>query len=134
MAEVVKKYFTLQNRIVWAKNSWTRGDLKGNYGNQDEEILFAHKGRRYLEGKRSGTILIFDKVPSHLMRHPTEKSVKLLEHLISKSTLEGEVVLDPFMGSGSTCVAAQNPGRRYIGIELEPVWFEVAKERLAAKK
>ncbi len=42
------------------------------------------------------------------------------------------MVLDMFMGIGSTCVAAKNVGRRYIGIELEKVWFEVAKARLAA--
>ena len=60
----------------------------------------------------------------------TSKEFSLLEYLILKSTNEGETVLDPFSGVGSTCVAAKNLGRNYIGIELEPVWHEVARQRL----
>ncbi len=132
MAEVVKKYFTLKNVLIWVKNNRTRGDLKGNYGYQYEMILYAHKGRRHLFGKRDANVLQFDKVPSNYMQHPTEKPVKLLEYLISKSTQEGEIVLDMFMGSGSTCVAAKRTNRRYIGIELEQEWFAVATKRLEA--
>jgi site-specific DNA-methyltransferase (adenine-specific) len=131
MAEVVKKYFTLKNVLVWVKNNRTRGDLKGNYGYQHELVLYAHKGRRHLVGNRDGNILQFDKVPSNHMQHPTEKPVKLLEYLIAKSTTKGEVVLDMFMGVGSTCLAAKQLGRRYIGIELEPAWFNIALARLA---
>jgi len=132
MAAVVRKYFNLKNVLVWVKNNRTRGDLKGNYGYQHEMILYAHKGRRHLLGGRDANILYFDKVPMQAMQHPTEKPVKLLEYLLSKSTAEGETVLDMFMGSGSTCVAAQRLRRRYIGIELERVWYDIAAARLAA--
>lgn len=132
MAPIVRKYFTLKGAMAWVKNTWTRGDLKGNYGYQYEMILFAHKGRRWLFGKRGGDVLPFDKVSSHLMQHPTEKPVKLLEYLIEKSTLPGEMVLDMFMGVGSTCLAAKNKARLYTGIELQPEFFKVAQERLAA--
>ena len=134
MAPVVRKYFKLKGALAWIKNNRTRGDLKGNYGYQYEMVLYAHKGRRWLFGKRDSDILYFDKVPTQYMRHPTEKPIKLLEYLIGKSTEEGEVVLDPFMGSASTCVAAKNTGRRYIGIEMEPTWFEVAQKRLEQVK
>jgi site-specific DNA-methyltransferase (adenine-specific) len=130
MAEVVKRYFNLKNALIWVKNNRTRGDLKGNYGYQYEMILYAHKGRRYLSGKRDANILYFDKVPSNHMQHPTEKPVKLLEYLITKSTDERETVLDMFMGVGTTCVAAQRTNRHYIGIEMEPAWFAVASQRL----
>jgi site-specific DNA-methyltransferase (adenine-specific) len=130
MAAVVRKYFNLKNVLVWVKNNRTRGDLKGNYGYQHEMVLYAHKGRRHLSGKRDGNVLHFDKVYSNRMKHPTEKPVNLLEYLIRKSTEEGETVLDMFMGSGSTCLAAKNLRRNYIGIEIEPVWYEVARERL----
>jgi DNA modification methylase len=132
MAPIVRKYFKQKGALVWVKNNRTRGDLKGNYGYQHEDIMYFHKGRRWLFGKRDSDVLLFDKVPAQAMRHPTEKPLKLLEYLISKSTENGEVVLDMFMGIGSTCEAAKNVGRRYVGIELEKVWFEVAKARLAA--
>ncbi len=130
MATVVRKYFNLKNVLIWAKNNRTRGDLKGNYGYQYEMILYAHKGRRYLLGSRDANILYFRKVPTQSMQHPTEKPVQLLEYLISKSTREGETVLDMFMGAGSICLAAKRTNRRYIGIELEPAWFAVATKRL----
>lgn len=62
--------------------------------------------------------------------HPTQKPIALLEYLIQTYTNEGDVVLDNCMGSGSTCVAAQNINRHYIGFEIEPEYFEIAKRRL----
>jgi len=62
--------------------------------------------------------------------HPTHKPVALLEYLIKTYTNEDEVVLDSTMGSGSTCVAAKNTNRKYIGIELYPDYFEIAKKRI----
>jgi DNA modification methylase len=130
MAPIVRKYFKLKGALAWIKNNRTRGDLKGNYGYQYEMVLFAHKGRRWLLGKRDSDVLHFDKVPPQAMQHPTEKPVKLLEYLIEKSTAQGEIVLDPFMGSGSTGEAAAVSGRGFIGIEMESTWFDVAKKRL----
>lgn len=63
-------------------------------------------------------------------RHPTQKPVALLEYLIKTYTNEGETVLDNCMGSGSTCVAAINTNREYIGIELDETYFNIAKERI----
>ena len=62
--------------------------------------------------------------------HPTQKPVALLEYLIKTYTKEGEVVLDNCMGSGSTGVACINTGRRFIGIEKEENYFNIAKERI----
>ena len=62
--------------------------------------------------------------------HPTEKPVSLLEHLIMEPDYDPIVILDPFMGSGSTGVACVNTGRRFIGIELDDKYFEVAKNRI----
>lgn len=130
MAKVVKKYFNLKNALVWVKDKPTRSDQKGNYDHQYEMILYAHKGRRYLSGKRDANILYFDTVPPLHILHPAEKPVALIEYLLTKSTGEGETVLDMFMGAGTTCVAAQRMNRRYIGIELEPAWFALASQRL----
>ena len=62
--------------------------------------------------------------------HPTQKPVALLEYLIKTYTNEGETVLDNCMGSGSTCVAAINTNRQYIGFELDEAFFNVAKQRI----
>lgn len=67
---------------------------------------------------------------SEKLGHPTQKSIKLMEEIISIHTNENEIVLDPFMGSGSTGAAALNLGRKFIGIEYEEEYYKMAKERL----
>lgn len=63
-------------------------------------------------------------------QHPTEKPVELMEILIENSSDEGDVVLDPFMGAGSTGVAALNLKRGFIGVEIDEQYFKIAQERL----
>jgi len=62
--------------------------------------------------------------------HPTQKPLKLIEELIKKYTKENDLILDPFLGSGTTAVAAKNLGRRLIGIEISEKYCEVARRRL----
>lgn len=64
--------------------------------------------------------------------HPTQKPLNCLRTLIAAFTRPGDTVLDPFAGSGSTCVAARELGRRYIGIEIDPNYYAAARERLTA--
>jgi site-specific DNA-methyltransferase (adenine-specific)/modification methylase len=64
--------------------------------------------------------------------HPTQKPVGIMEWCISHLPADSQVILDPFMGSGTTGVAAVKMGRRFIGIEREPKYFEVAKQRIDA--
>ena len=62
--------------------------------------------------------------------HPTEKNVECLEDMLALSSKENEVVLDPFMGSGTTGVACKNLNRNFIGMELDEEYFNLAKERI----
>ena len=62
--------------------------------------------------------------------HPTQKNVETMEWIIKRLTNEGDVVLDPFMGSGTTGVACQNLNRRFIGYELDDKYYSMAKSRL----
>jgi site-specific DNA-methyltransferase (adenine-specific) len=64
--------------------------------------------------------------------HPTGKPIGLLSELVSDFTDPGELILDPFMGSGTTGVACANLGRKFIGIEIEPKYFDIACERIRA--
>lgn len=71
------------------------------------------------------------EIPSEIGKdHPTQKPVALMEYLIKTYTNEGETVLDFTMGSGTTGVACVNTGRRFIGMELDAGFFQVAKERI----
>ena len=62
--------------------------------------------------------------------HPTPKPPELSRHFIRLHTMEGDLVLDPFMGGGSTGVAAVKEGRKFIGIEIEPKYFDIACKRI----
>ena len=62
--------------------------------------------------------------------HPTQKPVKLIEELIKVHSNEGDLVLDPFMGSGTTAISAINTGRKYVGFELEKEYFDVLSARI----
>ena len=76
------------------------------------------------------SILRFNTDKGRGRLHPTQKPVALLEYLIRTYTNEGETVLDNVMGSGSTGVACVNTGRNFIGMELDPGYFEVAQKRI----
>ena len=76
------------------------------------------------------SILRFSKHSSQLRLHPTQKPVELMEYLIKTYTQEGETVLDFVMGSGTSGIAAKNTGRKFIGIEKDAGYFEIAKQRL----
>jgi DNA modification methylase len=66
-----------------------------------------------------------------LYGHPTVKPLNIIRQLIVNSSEEGGVVLDPFMGSGTTAVAAMAEGRHYIGFETDKTYYETAKKRIA---
>lgn len=62
--------------------------------------------------------------------HPTQKPIRVLEHIIKIASKEGDMIFDPFMGVGSTGVAALNLGRKFIGIEIDEKYFKAAENRL----
>jgi site-specific DNA-methyltransferase (adenine-specific) len=66
--------------------------------------------------------------------HPTQKPVPLMEWLVQTYSNKGDIILDPYMGSGSTGVAAVKHGRKFIGIERSKEYYEIAKERCEAAK
>lgn len=116
--------------LVWEKGGHCgMGDLSIPWKPNYEEIYVLGKG---FKGKRtSGVIhIIADRECNGVVRirnHPTEKPVNLLQELISKTP---GLILDPFMGSGTTGVACMNLGRKFIGIEIEERYFQIACERI----
>ena len=96
--------------------------------------VWATKGKGWTFNRQKDTYenTIFKyPVPSHKNRiHPTQKPVELLQDLIAIHSNPGDLVLDPFAGSGSTLVAARNMGRRYIGFEINDGFYTAARNRL----
>lgn len=88
----------------------------------------ADKTVRTYTHKNPTNILEYRKVKGTV--HPTQKPVALMEYLIKTYTQESETVLDFTMGSGSTGVACKNTNRKFIGIEMDDKYFEIAKERI----
>ena len=128
--QAIESRFTIKNIIVWNKNNHGSGDLEGSYAPKHEFIIYAHKGRLLNKGERHTDVLNFDRVDGTKSVHPTQKPTDLLGLLIKNSTNEHETVLDPFMGSGTTGIACDNTDRRFIGIELDENYFNIAKKRI----
>jgi len=72
----------------------------------------------------------FRTVQAYKGKHPTEKPVDMMRHIITASSKEGATVLDPFAGSGTTGVACMMEGRNFIGMELDAGYFDIAKRRI----
>lgn len=127
----MKKYgLKCKNVLIWDKVIHGMGDLKTAYGSRYESILFSSgKNFRFIN-KRPTDILKFQRCNPNTLKHPNEKPVPLLECIISDCVPEWGVVLDPFMGSGTTGVACKNLNRNFIGIELDKKYFDIAKERI----
>ena len=85
--------------------------------------------KKTYEYKNPTTLIEFDKIRKGSL-HPTQKPTDLLEYLIKTYTNENEIVLDFTMGSGSTGVACMNTNRKFIGIELDKNYFEIASKRI----
>lgn len=130
--EAIQAQWQVKNVLIWDKgDAGTVGDLEAGYAWTWEPIIYATKGRRALNGPRPRAIYRYDWSGTRDPVHPTVKPVGLLRWLINKSTKPGELVVDPFAGSGTTLRAAKDLGRRAIGIELEERYCHAAVQRLA---
>lgn len=129
--EAEKVGFAFQQLLVWDKRNTV---VNRYYMNAVEFILMLRKGRAKTVNKVGVSNLL--SVPNIIgnKKHPTEKPVELMEILVSQSSNEGDLVLDPFCGSGSTCVASRNLKRHYIGFEIDPKYYDVAVSRFEEKQ
>jgi len=121
-----------KTQIIWDKGVHGVGDCLGDVGLRHENIIFATKGRFRFPGGRPVSVVRVPRLSSPKLTHPNEKPVELLKHLVEAVTKPGDLVLDPFLGSGTTAVAAKLTGRRYIGVELDRGYALAARSRLAA--
>jgi site-specific DNA-methyltransferase (adenine-specific) len=127
--ESTYSHFDSVKALVWDKQQAGWGHI---FRRQHELIIWAHnKGARYhKDGRVRGDVLRFPPTHHSKRTHPIQKPVELLAALIEPVTSQGDVVLDPFCGSGTTLVAAQALGCGFIGIEVNPVYAVRARQRL----
>jgi DNA modification methylase len=130
--------FRLKNVIVWDKIA--PGLNYQNYQHVHEFLIFAVKGRFFPQNKHTGDdqsrdIWRIHRETKHArgeeFHHETVKPEAIVRRPIEHASLPGDVVCDPFMGSGTTCVVAKTLGRGFIGIEIDPRYFKIAEERIA---
>ena len=133
-------YFVKKKNCNWNILSWHKSNpvpvCRNKYLTDTEFILFfREKGVKIYgeyETKFTYYVTPLNQKDKKQYGHPTIKPIKILQNLIVNSTLKNGVVLDCFMGSGSTGVACVNTNRRFIGIELDDKYFEIAKQRINA--
>lgn len=124
--ECEKVGFKFQQLIVWKKNNVTPNKF---YLNNYELILMLRKGKaKFIKNMGTKNLIEINNVRNRT--HPTEKPIELNEILIENSSNENELILDPFMGTGSCGVACKYLNRKFIGIEIDEKYYEIAKARI----
>lgn len=114
---------------VWRKTYGTSGLIAYPFYPHWEPLFFYHVKGKYA-GNNGHRDDVFEFAPARAQdsEHPTPKPVRLMDELIR--FMRAQSVLDPFMGSGTTGVACANLGRKFIGIEIEPKYFDIACKRI----
>lgn len=122
---------------IWHKTNPMPRNMNLHFVNSTEAWIYFTVGAKRGTFNNDG-LLIHDFIESSVTpgsekkfgKHPTQKPVKIMNFFIRALTNQGDVVLDPFMGSGSTGVSAVAGGRQFIGIELLPSYFDIANQRI----
>lgn len=119
--------------LTWHKTNPTP-TINNTYANDTEYLVFAReKGVKVYgnyETKRKYYVTPANVADKKAFKHPTIKPINIIKNLIINSTQPNDIVLDCFAGSGTTCVAAKELGRHYIGIEIDPEYHKIAVDRV----
>ncbi|MFL6725142.1 MAG: DNA modification methylase [Sphingomicrobium sp.] len=123
--------FTFRQSLVWCKNAMVLG--RGDYHYRHETILYAwlENGPHYFCSDRTRDSVFEVDRPHASPFHPTTKPIELVAQMILNSSRKGEVVYDPFCGSGTTLLACHQLGRIGFGVDLDPRYVAAALERLS---
>ena len=119
--------------LFWGKTNPTPASNNLFLNNVEYLLVFRDKGTYYAKGyelKSKYYISPLNVSDKGDYEHPTIKPLELVKRHILNSSAEGGVILDPFLGSGTTCVAAKELGRQYLGFEINETYYKIAKDRL----
>jgi len=120
---------TFFHSVIWDK---LNPGLGWRYRRQHEMVMIAHvaNGQLSWANPNVATRNIVSMMPPRDRVHPNEKPIPLISHFLRLHTSGNQTVLDPFMGSGTTGVACVKEGRKFVGIEIEPKYFDIACRRI----
>ena len=119
--------FVVKNILVWNKDWFGMGN---NYRPNYELCLLCCKTNVTTHSNNKSNILTYRRVAPTKLRHSCEKPVGLICDLIEELSEENDIVFDPFIGSGTTAIAALKTGRHYMGYELDSEYFKIAQDRI----
>lgn len=125
--------FEIRNTLIWNKNQAQFGALSAQYKQKHEPFLYCHlrgKAPQWFGPNNEVTVWDVDRARTNEL-HPTQKPPELIVRALSNSTKEGHLVLDGFLGAGTTMVAAEQTGRLCYGMEISEKYVAVILQRLA---
>ena len=117
--------------LIWWKSNASFGAANARYHQDYEPFLYMRKntGSKWRGGTTERKVWYMKRNASNDF-HPTEKPVDIIQRMILNSSDENDLILDPFLGSGTTAVACKKLNRRFIGIEISPDYCKIAEDRL----
>ena len=125
--------FNISCVITWVKESFAPGFE--DYNEQTEFCIYGWKGgtrHRWYGPKNESTLWQVHRDRTTAYRHPTQKALELAERALRNSSRSGDIVFDPFLGSGTTLIAAARLGWRCFGMEIEPKYCDIIVRRYIA--
>lgn len=130
----IDKYFKFRSLLTWFKgSSYSQCFGMGCYWRKScEFVYFYTKGKTEKYIIDHGTLLHYPR-NNIKINHPTPKSEKMIMKILEKSTDKEDIVLDPFMGSGTTALACKQLNRRWVGFEINPEYCKIIQKRLSQK-
>jgi len=126
--EITRPFGKLSNMVIWAKGGGGLGDLKGAFAT-DYEIALVWNRKAQLSDKRIGSVWSVSKDGGASYVHPTQKPVELMEKGIFNCSKTKNIIMDLFLGSGTTLIASENLTRKCYGMELDEKYAQVVIQR-----
>lgn len=123
----LEKKFIIKNILVWNKDWFGMGN---NYRPNYELIILCCKINIKTKSSNKSNVLTYRRVSPQKLLHSCEKPIKLIEDLIMELSEENGIILDTFIGSGTTAIACINTKRNYIGFELDKNYYDIANKRI----
>ena len=126
--QITKPFGKLSNMIIWSKGGGGLGDLKGSFST-DFEIALVWNRKAHIQDKRIGSVWSISKDSNASYVHPTQKPIELMEKGIFNCSKTKNIIMDLFLGSGSTLIACENLSRYCYGMELDEKYAQVIVQR-----